>query len=108
MDLRTVSFDVPPQEVFILYMQYFYINILLTVLLMTSSFYVYMMYITIPGAPLRYFNDGGGGGGGGPTEVHILYPKNTNFRICLPQNPYVSIAYPKKSHTNSKLHLCYG
>jgi len=26
---------------------------------------------------------------GGPTEVHILYPKKINFRICLPKkNPY--------------------
>ena len=38
--------------------------------------------VIIPGAPLANFNDGGGGGGG-PTEVHILYPKNHNFRIRL-------------------------
>ena len=42
--------------------------------------------VIIPGAPLTNFNDGGGGGGGrgsgGPTQVHILYPKFHNFRIC--------------------------
>ena len=28
---------------------------------------------------------GGGGEGGSLTEVHISYPKNLNFRICLPK-----------------------
>ena len=57
-----------------------------------------------PQAPLRYFNDGGRGGGG-LTEVHILYPKNPNFGIFLPKkHPYI-LAYPKNSHTNSKLHF---
>ena len=40
------------------------------------------IYSTIhlhPGAPLTNFNDGGGGGGG-PTEVHILYPKNSTLQ----------------------------
>ena len=41
---------------------------------------------------------GGGGGGGGPTEFHILYPKNKNFRICLPGKITTSeFVYPKKS-----------
>ena len=49
---------------------------------------------------------GGGGGGGGLTEVHILFPENPNFRICLPKSIPAFLAYPKNSHTNSKL-LCY-
>ena len=27
-----------------------------------------------------------GGEGVGPTEAHILYPKNSDFGICLPKN----------------------
>ena len=46
-----------------------------------------------PGAPLTYFNDGVGGG---PTEVHILYPKNPNFRICLPKKNPTFFSIPKK------------
>ena len=50
----------------------------------------------------------GGGGGGGPTEVHNLYPKNHNFRICLPKKITTFLAYPKKfpaSFTVSKKSL---
>ena len=43
------------------------------------------------GASLTSFNDGG------PTEVHILYPKNDNFIICLPKKSLLFLAYPKKS-----------
>ena len=48
---------------------------------------------------------GRGGGELGPTEVHILYPKNPNFRICRPKKIPTFPAYrsPKKTHTNSKL-----
>ena len=38
---------------------------------------------------------GGGGRGGGPTEAHILYPKNPNFRICLPKKVPTILAFPK-------------
>ena len=47
-----------------------------------------------------YFNDRGGGG---PTEVHILCPKNPKSTKKVP----TFLAYLKKSHTNSKLQLCY-
>ena len=50
----------------------------------------------IPGALLTNFNEGEGGGGG-PTEVHILYPKNHNFRICLPKKITTFFSIPKKS-----------
>ena len=49
-------------------------------------------WIGDPGAPLTNFNDGGGVGG--PTEVHILCPKNHNFRICLPKKITTFLAYP--------------
>ena len=46
-----------------------------------------------PGAPLTYFNDGGG-----PTEVHILYPKNSQLQnLSTQKHPYFFLAYPKKS-----------
>ena len=32
----------------------------------------------------------------GPTEVHIIYPKNHNFRICLPQKIITFFSIPKK------------
>ena len=35
-------------------------------------------------------------GVGGPTEVHILYPKNPNFRICLPKKIPNFFSIPKK------------
>ena len=34
-------------------------------------------------------------GGGGPTEVHIIYPKNPNFRICLPKKIIMFLVYQK-------------
>ena len=40
---------------------------------------------------------GRGGRGGGVTEVHMLYPKNPNFRICLPEKIPTFLAYRKKS-----------
>ena len=33
--------------------------------------------------------------GEGPTEVHILYKKNHNFRICLPKKSLFFLAYPQ-------------
>ena len=48
------------------------------------------MPIGCRGAPLTNFKDGEGG----PTEVHILYPKNHNFKICLPQKITTLLAYP--------------
>ena len=33
---------------------------------------------------------------GGPTEVHILYPKNPSFRICLPKKISTFFSIPKK------------
>ena len=46
-------------------------------------------------APLTNFNHDGEGGGG-LTEVHILYPKNHNFRICLPKKVTTFLSIPKK------------
>ena len=45
-------------------------------------------------------------GGGGLTEVHILYPKQSQ-RQNLPtqKNHYSFLVYPKKLYTSSKLHL---
>ena len=41
--------------------------------------------VTLPGAPLTYFNDGGG-----PTEVHILYPKKSQLQnLSTQKNPSV-------------------
>ena len=38
------------------------------------------------------------GGGGGPTEVHILYPKNSHFQnLSTQKNQQFFLAYPKKS-----------
>ena len=55
-----------------------------------------------PGAPLTNFNDGEG-----VRQKNILYPKNHNFRICLPikittflaylQNPLVLFSQPQKN-----------
>ena len=50
-----------------------------------------------PGAPLTYFNDKGGGGGGCPTEVHILLPKNPNFKVCLPKTIPTFFSIPEKN-----------
>ena len=55
-----------------------------------------------PWAPLRYFSDGGGGV---QQRFIISTPKNPNFRIFLPQKIPTFLAYPQKSHINSKLHL---
>ena len=50
-----------------------------------------------PGSPLTNINDsGGGGGGGGPTDVHILYQKNHNFRMCLLKRVTTFFSKPKK------------
>ena len=69
-----------------------------------------------PGVPPRYFKDRGSGGGGGgrgeervrgATEVHnIVYPKKPQLQnLSTPKIPTI-LAYPKNSHTSSKLCLC--
>ena len=55
----------------------------------------------------------GGGGGGGGLEVSeifcILYPKKSQLQnLSTKKSPNIfNIQYPKKSHTSSKLCLCY-
>ena len=49
--------------------------------------------------------EGEGGGGGGPTEVHILYPKNPNFRICLRKKIPTLFIIPKKIPHKQKITL---
>ena len=46
--------------------------------------------------------------GRGFRQRFIFYTqKNPNVRICLPQIIPTNLAYPKRSHINSKLCLCY-
>ena len=48
--------------------------------------------VSIPGAPLTYFNDGG------VRQRFIFYTqKNPNFRICLPKKIPTFFSIPKKS-----------
>ena len=48
--------------------------------------------VVTPGAQLTNFINGGLG----PREVHILYPKNHNFRICLPKKITTFYSIPPK------------
>ena len=57
-----------------------------------------------PGAPLMYFDEGGGG----RTEVQSCTQKKIPAsKFVYPKNSYFFLAYPKHSHTSSKLHLGY-
>ena len=44
---------------------------------------------------------------GGPTEVHILQPKTSQLQNLFTKKFLLFSINPKKSHTNSKVHLCY-
>ena len=66
-------------------------------------------YKVFDASPFVYLSGALNDGGGGPTEVLIIYPKKSHFRICLPKKIPMFLAYPKNSTPTvncSLIHYC--